>query len=89
VHKSCVLYYFWDYVSFPALSRHDPNYGPTLEDLKAAGCSDPPPPPAPPPAPPVCYRDAEGLTWDGPGQMPTWLKRAVSAGQSVEFFGVG
>lgn len=63
------------------------DYGLTMEELKAAGCFDPPPPP-PPPAP-VCYRNAEGLTWDGQGEMPSWLKRAVNAGQSVEFYRVG
>ncbi len=63
------------------------DYGLTLEELDAAGCfAPPPPPPEPPPPPPVCYRNAEGLTWDGQGEMPSWLKRAVNAGQSVEFF---
>ncbi|SOZ17005.1 conserved protein of unknown function (plasmid) [Cupriavidus taiwanensis] len=62
------------------------NYGLTMEELDAAGCFEPPPPP---PAPVVCYRNAEGLTWDGQGEMPSWLKRAVNAGQSVVFFRVG
>lgn len=57
----------------------------TIEGLKTAGCFDPPPLPEPPAA---CYRNAEGLTWDGQGEMPSWLKRAVNAGQSVQFFGV-
>ncbi|ODV44339.1 DNA-binding protein [Cupriavidus sp. UYMMa02A] len=68
------------------------NYGLTMEELDAAGCFDPPPPPPPPtphPAPVVCYRNADGLSWDGQGEMPTWLQRAVNAGQSVEFFRVG
>jgi len=43
----------------------------------------------PPPAPPVCCRTAEGLTWDGQGEMPARLRRAVNAGQSVESFRVG
>jgi DNA-binding protein H-NS len=34
----------------------------------------------------VQYRDAYGNTWDGAGVMPTWLTRAVAAGQSVEHF---
>ncbi|MFJ4294086.1 H-NS family nucleoid-associated regulatory protein [Cupriavidus sp. NPDC089707] len=34
-------------------------------------------------------RNAEGLTWDGQGEMPAWLRRAVNAGQSVEFYRVG
>ncbi|SPK77220.1 conserved protein of unknown function (plasmid) [Cupriavidus taiwanensis] len=65
------------------------NYGLTMEELGAAGCFDPPPPPPPPPPPVVCYRNAEGLTWDRQGEMPSLLKRAVNAGQSVEFFRVG
>ncbi|AEI82085.1 hypothetical protein CNE_BB1p06650 (plasmid) [Cupriavidus necator N-1] len=60
---------------------------------KRRGCFDPPPPPPPPPppAPPpvVCYRNAAGQSWDGQGGMPDWLRRAVNAGQSVEFFRVG
>ncbi len=64
------------------------DYGLTIEELAAAGCFDPPPPPPPPPAP-VCYRNAEGLTWDGQGELPDWLGRAVNAGQSVEFYLVG
>ncbi|MFC4521473.1 H-NS family nucleoid-associated regulatory protein [Cupriavidus pinatubonensis] len=61
-------------------------YGLTLEGLEAAGCFDPLPPPPPPV---LCYRNAEGLSWDGQGEMPTWLRRAVNAGQSVEFFRIG
>ncbi|MGY2492184.1 H-NS histone family protein [Cupriavidus sp. CP313] len=63
------------------------DYGLTMEELEAAGCFDPPPPPPPPaPAPVVCYRNAAGQSWDGQGKMPDWLRRAVNAGQSVEFF---
>ncbi|EYS82173.1 DNA-binding protein [Cupriavidus sp. SK-4] len=62
------------------------DYGLTLEDLDAADCFAPPPPP-PPPA--VCYGNADGLTWGGQGEMPSWLKQAVNAGQSVESFRVG
>jgi len=36
-----------------------------------------------------CYRNAEGLTWDGQGDLPAWLRRALNAGQSVEFFRAG
>lgn len=46
------------------------DYGLTMEELEVAGCFDPhppPPPPAPAPLPVVCYRNAEGLTWDGQG----------------------
>ncbi|WP_455289287.1 H-NS family nucleoid-associated regulatory protein [Cupriavidus necator] len=63
------------------------DYGLTMEELAAAGCFDPPPPPPPPP--PVCYRNAQGMSWDGQGEMPDWLRRAVNAGQSVEFFRIG
>ena len=57
-----------------------------MEKLKAAGFFDPPPPP---PQRAVYYRNAEGPIWDGQGEMPSWLKRAVNAGQSVEFYRVG
>ncbi|WP_316157558.1 H-NS family nucleoid-associated regulatory protein [Cupriavidus sp. BIC8F] len=60
------------------------DYGLTMEELAAAGCFDPPPPP-----PPVYYRNAQGMSWDGQGEMPDWLRRAVNAGQSVEFYRVG
>ncbi|WP_444633864.1 H-NS family nucleoid-associated regulatory protein [Cupriavidus oxalaticus] len=65
------------------------DYGLTMEELAAAGCFDPPPPPQPAPPPVVCYRNAAGQSWDGQGDMPDWLQRAVNAGQSVEFFRVG
>ncbi len=29
------------------------------------------------------------MSWDEQGEMPDWLRRAVNAGQSVEFFRVG
>ncbi|WP_354683679.1 H-NS family nucleoid-associated regulatory protein [Cupriavidus necator] len=34
------------------------------------------------------YRNAMGQTWDGQGEYPDWLQRAVNAGQSIEFFRV-
>jgi DNA-binding protein H-NS len=34
----------------------------------------------------VRYRSATGDTWNGEGEMPRWLKRATSAGQSIEHF---
>lgn len=37
----------------------------------------------------VLYRSADGKTWDGNGDMPEWLRRAVAAGQSPEHFRVG
>ncbi|MHA7685946.1 H-NS histone family protein [Cupriavidus sp. PET2-C1] len=63
------------------------DYGLTMEELEAAGCFDPPSPSPPPPA--VCYRNAAGQSWDGQGDMPDWLQRAVNAGQSKEFYRVG
>jgi DNA-binding protein H-NS len=29
---------------------------------------------------------AAGQRWDGQGEIPDWLQRAVDAGQSKEFF---
>ncbi|MCO4861246.1 H-NS histone family protein [Cupriavidus sp. WGlv3] len=34
----------------------------------------------------VRYRDAYGHTWDGNGDLPEWLQRAVNAGQSADHF---
>jgi len=34
----------------------------------------------------VKYRDAFGNTWDGRGDKPAWLARAIYAGQSIEHF---
>jgi DNA-binding protein H-NS len=34
------------------------------------------------------FRSANGDTWDGQGEMPEWLKRAVHAGQDIEFYRV-
>ncbi|MCC8405931.1 H-NS histone family protein [Paraburkholderia sp. MMS20-SJTN17] len=36
--------------------------------------------------PQVLYRDAFGNTWDGHGDKPAWLARAIHAGQSIEHF---
>lgn len=69
------------------------DYDLTMEELDAAGCFDPPLPPPPPPPPPapqvVCYRNAAGQSWDGTAEMPDWLRRAVNAGQSKEFYRIG
>lgn len=61
-------------------------FGLYFADLEAAGCfvesrtaSQPGP---------VHFRDAEGHVWDGRGDLPTWLQRAVNAGQSIEHFQV-
>ena len=32
------------------------------------------------------YRNATGDTWTGDGEMPQWLKQAISAGQRLEHF---
>jgi len=32
------------------------------------------------------YRDAFGNMWDGKGEMPEWLQRAIHAGQDIEHF---
>lgn len=34
------------------------------------------------------YRNAMGQTWDGIGEYPDWLQRAVNAGQSIDFYRV-
>ena len=34
------------------------------------------------------YRNATGDTWDGKGEIPQWLRNAMSAGQSLEHFAV-
>ncbi|MGF6774779.1 DNA-binding protein H-NS [Paraburkholderia sp. GAS199] len=34
----------------------------------------------------VIYRDAFGNSWDGHGDKPDWLKRAIYAGQSIDHF---
>jgi DNA-binding protein H-NS len=34
----------------------------------------------------VLYRDAYGNTWDGHGDKPDWLARAIYAGQSIDHF---
>lgn len=35
------------------------------------------------------YRNAMGQSWDGTGERPEWLQRAVNAGQTIDFFRVG
>jgi len=32
------------------------------------------------------YRSATGDEWNGTGEMPRWLKQAISAGQSIQHF---
>lgn len=57
--------------------------GISYEDLVRAGCFD-----AGPARKVVCYRSADGRTWDGQGEQLDWLLRAVNAGQSIEHFRV-
>ncbi|TDN58869.1 H-NS histone family protein [Paraburkholderia sp. BL10I2N1] len=35
---------------------------------------------------PARYQNATGDTWTGDGEMPQWLKQAISAGQRLEHF---
>ncbi|WP_455286550.1 H-NS family nucleoid-associated regulatory protein [Cupriavidus necator] len=66
------------------MARH----GITPEALEAAGCFPKSNVAQAMQATQVCYRDAQGHTWDGKGNVPDWLQRAVNAGQSVEHFRV-
>ncbi len=34
----------------------------------------------------IRYQDAMGHVWDGQGDLPEWLRRAVASGQSIDFF---
>ncbi|CAG9242124.1 H-NS family nucleoid-associated regulatory protein [Paraburkholderia caribensis] len=34
------------------------------------------------------YRSATGEIWSGEGEMPQWLKQAISAGQSMDHFAI-
>lgn len=69
------------------IARH----GLTLADLVAAGCFAAPSltPNQKSQASAARYRSADGQSWDGVGDMPDWLRRAVNAGQNVEHFRVG
>ncbi len=51
-------------------------FGLHLADLQRAGCFAEPPVAAPPG--PVRFRDAQGHVWDGRGDLPDWLQRAVT-----------
>lgn len=65
-------------------------HGLTLADLIAAGCFDVRSRKAGEKKPErvAQYRSADGQSWDGEGDMPDWLQRAVNAGQSPEHFRV-
>ena len=66
-------------------------HGLTLADLVAAGCFAVPrdTPSLKNPASAARYRSADGRSWNGTGDVPDWLRRAVNAGQNVEHFRVG
>jgi DNA-binding protein H-NS len=59
------------------IRRRMEEYGITLDDLAAAIEAD---------AAVPKYRDAYGNTWDGTGDRPDWLTRAIHAGQDIEHF---
>lgn len=44
--------------------------------------------PAAPAVARVLYRNAMGQSWDGTGEKPDWLQRAINAGQSMDFYRV-
>ncbi len=50
--------------------------------VEAAAAQQPPRKAAP------LYRNAMGQSWDGTGEYPDWLQRAVNAGQSIDFYRV-
>jgi DNA-binding protein H-NS len=55
-------------------------YGIKPEDLASAIASDQAE------ATKARYRSASGDTWSGEGEMPQWLKQAISGGQSIDHF---
>ncbi|GLC95337.1 hypothetical protein Tamer19_47460 [Cupriavidus sp. TA19] len=54
-----------------------------MEDLEAAGLRFAAPPPS---ASRFATGNAEGMSWDGQGEMPAWLRPAFNAGQGMKFF---
>nr|WP_211958772.1 H-NS family nucleoid-associated regulatory protein [Cupriavidus numazuensis] len=61
-------------------------HGIAEDDLVAAGCFVATSPTTSRQAHPIRFRDAQGHTWDGQGDRPEWLQRAVNAGQSADHF---
>ncbi|AQV92652.1 histidine biosynthesis protein [Cupriavidus necator] len=58
-----------------------------IDDLVAAGCfAATTPTTSPQKVRPIRFRDAAGHSWDGHGDLPEWLQRAVNAGQSTDHF---
>lgn len=65
------------------MARH----GIAIDDLVAAGCfASTTPTDCHQKVYPIRFRDADGHTWDGIGNLPEWLQRAVNAGQSPDHF---
>ncbi|MFP3559454.1 H-NS family nucleoid-associated regulatory protein [Paraburkholderia hospita] len=62
------------------LRRRMEEYGIKPEDLASILASDQPK------LKDARYRNATGDVWSGEGEMPQWLKQAISAGQSLEHF---
>ncbi|MCY1280081.1 hypothetical protein D9M68_378010 [compost metagenome] len=62
--------------------------GLTYEHLLAAGCFAEPGVAGGPTSGVIRFRDANGHVWNGVGNLPDWLQRAVNAGQSIEHFRV-
>jgi len=77
-------------VAAPAEVSVQPEAGGKIErkDERMSAQAEPAPAAAPSATPARRYRNAEGQVWDGEGAMPSWLVRAVNAGQSVEHFRV-
>ncbi len=59
------------------IRRRMDEYGITLEELETALAES---------ARQPKYCDAYGNTWNGQGEMPAWLLRAIHAGQNIEHF---
>jgi len=81
---------FDDLVEAGCFAEAQPDEGdePDAPSAPAAGAAEAATlPAAPKPAKPL-YRNALGQSWDGTGERPEWLQRAVNAGQSVDFFRV-
>ena len=62
------------------IRRRMDEYGITMEALADAIEADKAAPRA------VMYRDAFGNAWDGHGDKPDWLARAIYAGQNIDHF---
>ncbi|WP_231906816.1 DNA-binding protein [Cupriavidus sp. D384] len=64
----------------------DGRLGLTYEHLLAAGCFEAPGVAGDSASGVVRFRDADDHVWNGVGDLPDWLQRAVNAGQSIEHF---